>query len=303
MRTVFLGTSVFAAAVLERLAGSEHRPALVLTRPDRPRGRGRKLGAPPVAEAARRLQIALEQPASVNEPSAHELIAGVRPEAVIVCAFGALVSEPLLSEHELLNVHPSLLPRWRGAAPVERAIMAGDAQTGVSIMRLTAGLDSGPVCLTRAEPIRPGDSYGSLAGRLQELGGELIVRALDLAARGEPVAFVEQVQAGVTYAEKIGPDDRLLNPARPARELERTVRALHPHIGARVALAGGTLLGVRAARVAAGDPGEAPPAGTLARDGERLLYGAMDGALELECVQPPGGRPMDAGAYLRGHAL
>ncbi len=220
-----------------------------------------------------------------------------------MCAFGALVKEPLLSAHELLNVHPSLLPRWRGAAPVERAIMAGDARTGVSIMRLTAGLDSGPVCLAESLPIGPQDTYGSLAERLQALGGELIVSALDETARGEPPAFVEQDEAGVTYAEKIGPEDRLLDPARSAEELERLVRALHPHIGARLALAGGELLGVREARVEAVLGQDGPPAGKLSADGERLLYGTARGTLELVCVQPSGARPMDAGAYLRGHAL
>ncbi len=303
MRTVFLGTSPFAVAVLQRLAASEHRPALVLTRPDRPRGRGRKRGSPPVADAARALGIELEQPASVNEPSARESIARARSEAVIVCAFGALVKEPLLSEYELLNVHPSLLPRWRGAAPVERAIMTGDARTGVSIMRLTAGLDSGPVCLAESLQIEPHDSYGSLAERLQSLGGELIVGALDLIARGESPEFVEQDERGVTYAEKIGPEDRLLDPARPAEELERVVRALHPHIGARLQLADGGLLGVHEVRVEADPRMDGPPAGGLAADGERLLYGTARGTLELVRVQPPGARPMDAGAYLRGHAL
>jgi methionyl-tRNA formyltransferase len=316
MRTVFLGTSAFAAAVLERLATGEHRPALALTRPDRPRGRGRKLGAPPVAQAAGRLGIALEQPANVNDAPARELIAQARPDVVIVCAFGALIREPLLSEHELLNVHPSLLPRWRGAAPVERAIMAGDERTGVSIMRLTAGLDSGPVCLAQSLPIDPHDCYGSLAERLQALGGELIVRALDLVARGQAPAFVEQTEDGVTYAEKIGPEDRLLDPARPAEELERVVRALHPHIGARVALADGTLLGVHRARtlVDAASTGHAPDGpdtdsgderggagrGMTERDG-RLLLDCAPGMLELLEVQPPGGRAMDASAYLRGH--
>jgi methionyl-tRNA formyltransferase len=303
MRTVFLGTSSFAGAVLERLAASEHRPTLVLTRPDRPRGRGRKLGAPPVADVARALAIEVEQPASVNEPSASELIARACPEAVIVCAFGALVKEPLLSEYELLNVHPSLLPRWRGAAPVERAIMAGDARTGVSIMRLAAGLDSGPVCLAESLQIEPHDSYGSLAERLQSLGGELIVRALDTTARGRPLPFVEQDETGVTYAEKIGLEDRLLDPARSAQELERVVRALHPHIGARLQLADEGLLGVHEARVAP-DPGAGePPAGRLSSDGDRLLYGTSRGTLELLRVHPPGGRAMDASAYLRGHAV
>jgi len=298
LRTVFLGTSDFAAAVLERLVASEHRPSLVLSRPDRPRGRGRRLAAPPVAERARALGIALEQPERVNEPSVADLIAEVQPDVVVVCAFGALIKEPLLSAHEILNVHPSLLPRWRGAAPIERAIMAGDEHTGLSIMLLTAGLDSGPVCLTAAEPIALKDTYGSLAARLQEVGGELLVRALDLLGGNEPPSFAEQDETGVTYAEKITPEDRLLDPARPAVELERIVRALHPHIGARVALAEGGLLGVHRARVAA----ERTAAGTLTAVEGRLLYGSSDGALELLEVQPPGGRPMAAAAYLRGHA-
>jgi methionyl-tRNA formyltransferase len=298
LRTVFLGTSEFAAAVLERLAASDHRPALVLSRPDRPRGRGRRLAAPPVADRARALGVTLEQPESVNEPSVAAQIAEMQTDVMVVCAFGALIKEPLLSAHELLNVHPSLLPRWRGAAPIERAIMAGDERTGVSIMRLTAGLDSGPVCLTADDPITPDDTYGSLATRLAKTGGELLVRALDLTAAGTPPAFAEQEEAGVTYAEKIGPEDRLLDPDRPAGELERVVRALHPHVGARVALAGGGLLGVHRARVAQ----ERTPRGTLRTVAGRLLYGASDCALELLEVQPPGGRSMDVAAYLRGHA-
>lgn len=327
MSVVFIGTSEFAAAVLERMAGDEtHRPALVLTRPDRARGRGRRLSAPPVAERARALGIPLEQPASVNDPQAMALIAQAgRSQAegdvsacsgpsarqtVVVCSYGELIKEPLLSAHEVLNVHPSLLPRWRGAAPVERALMAGDEQTGISIMRLTAGLDSGPVCLAAAEPIRPDDTYGSLAERLQKLGGELILRALH-----EAPPFAEQPQEGVTYAEKIAPADRLLDLARPAIELERVVRALHPHIGARVALSDGTLLGVHRAALDpdaseaepggegnAGAPHAAGAPGLDARDG-RLLLQCSPGVLELLVVQPPGGRPMEGSAYLRGHGL
>jgi methionyl-tRNA formyltransferase len=147
LRTVYLGTSPFAVAVLERLAGSPHRPALVVTRPDRPRGRGRSLQAPPVADAARALGIDVMQPEALHAPEPLERIAAAAPDALVVCAYGVLIREPLLSGYEVVNVHPSLLPRWRGAAPVERAIMAGDSETGVSIMRLTEGLDSGPVCL------------------------------------------------------------------------------------------------------------------------------------------------------------
>jgi methionyl-tRNA formyltransferase len=296
--TVFLGTSEFAAAVLERLAAEPaHRPALVLTRPDRPRGRGRRLASPPVAELARELGLPLDQPESVNSEPARGRIAGLGRVTIIVCAFGALIKEPLLSEHELLNVHPSLLPRWRGAAPVERAIMAGDAETGVSIMRLTAGLDSGPVCLAASEPIAADDTYGTLAPRLARLGGDLLVRTLD-----ETPGFHEQPDVGVTYAEKISPEDRLLDPARSAVELERAVRALHPHIGARLQLGEQSWLGVLAATVAATVTG-GPEAGALADAGGRLLFGTRDGALELLRVQPPGGRAMDASDYLRGHPV
>jgi methionyl-tRNA formyltransferase len=273
LRTVYLGTSAFAATVLERLAASEHRPALVVTRPDRPAGRGRRLTAPPVATAAAQLGLEVFQPEAVNDDAARARIAAAEPAAVVVCAFGALIREPLLSDFPMLNVHPSLLPRWRGAAPVERAIMAGDERTGVSIMRLTAGLDSGPVCLAADEEIRPDDDYGTLATRLEELGARLLVRALD-----EQPSFVEQDEAGVTYAEKITGEDRTLDPTAPAEVNERIVRALHPHIGARLPLGDGTFLGVRRARV------------------------ADDGTLELVEVQPAGGRPMAYADYLRGHA-
>ncbi|HEV2982185.1 MAG TPA: methionyl-tRNA formyltransferase [Solirubrobacteraceae bacterium] len=306
MSVVYLGTTEFAAAVLEKLAASAaHRPSLVLTRPDRPRGRGRKLASPPVADAARRLGIELRQPERINDPDARALIGDGR-QTVVVCAFGALIKEPLLSEHEMLNVHPSPLPRWRGAAPVERAIMAGDAQTGVSIMRLTAGLDSGPVCMSASEPIDAQDTYGTLAARLQALAGELLVRTLDLKARGTPPPFVEQDDAAATYAEKIDPQDRLLDPQLDAAALERRVRALEPHIGARVRLRDGTLIGVhRAALVSdsgAAAPGDHSPGvlGVTAA-GERLLLRCRDGELELLVVQPPGGRAMDAASFMRGH--
>jgi methionyl-tRNA formyltransferase len=328
LRTVYLGTSEFAATVLARLAQGPHRPALVISRPDRPSGRGRKLTAPPVATAARELGLPLEQPERVNEPAVLDAIERAAPGEVvpIVCAFGALIKEPLLAAHPLLNVHPSLLPRWRGAAPIERAIMAGDGETGVSIMRLTAGLDSGPVCRVASVTIAPEDTYGTLAPRLAALGGELLVGVLEEWERGRPPAFLEQDDARASYAEKIGPEDRQLDPARGALELERVVRALHPHIGARLTLPDGSTLGVLRARAAAAvvslPASAAPPAGALTEpagnaappadapapgiltDAEgRLVYGTCDGALELLEVQPPGGRAMDARAYLRGHAL
>jgi methionyl-tRNA formyltransferase len=292
MRTVYLGTSDFAVEVLERLAATPHRPVLVVTRPDRPRGRGRKVQPPPVAERAALLGVETIQPQDVNADDARAAIAAAEPEAVLICAYGALVKEPLLYAHPMYNVHPSLLPRWRGAAPIERAIEAGDEETGVTIMRPTAELDAGPLCLQRAEPIDPGDDYGSLAARLAALGGELLVEALDT----EP-PFRDQPEQGVTYAGKIEPDDRLLDPARPADELERRVRALTPHIGAYV----GDRLGVRRAALAQGVD-DVEPGRLEQRDG-RLLYGASPGALELIEVQPPGKRAMDAEAWLRGNRV
>jgi methionyl-tRNA formyltransferase len=263
MRTAYLGTSAFAVTVLERLVASPHRPVLVVTRPDRPRGRGRKLAPPPVADAARALGIPLIQPQSINTGEARERIASARPEVVCICAFGALIKEPLLSDYEMLNVHPSLLPRWRGAAPVERAIEAGDDETGVTIMRPTAELDAGPICLQRSEPIRADDDYGTLSARLAALGGELLVYALD----SRP-GITPQPEEGATYAEKIESEDRRLDPTRPADELERRVRALNPHIGAWVELSDGPHLGVRRAALA----GNSVPAGEVALRNGRLLY-------------------------------
>jgi len=315
MRTVYLGTSPFAVTVLERLARSEHRPVLVITRPDRRRGRGRRLAPPPVAEAAHALSFELAQPDSVNEPEARTLIADYEPDVVVICAFGALVKEPLLSNHEMLNVHPSLLPRWRGAAPIERAIEAGDERTGISIMRPVAEMDAGPVCLAGQEEIRPDDDFGALSARLAQLGGDLLVEALDRQPACRP-----QPAQGVTIASKIEAEDRRLDAhGVGASALERRVRALTPHVGTwvelegqgedlstgpapperRLAVSRARAVGDRPDRGDAGPPELAP--GALFADGNRLLLGcAGASALELIEVQPPGGRRMAAADWLRG---
>ena len=287
-----MGTSEFAVAVLRRLAASQHSPALVVTRPDRPRGRGRKLTPPPVADVARELGLEVFQPDSVNSDEGRARISEAAPDEVLICAYGALIKEPLLSEHPMLNVHPSLLPRWRGAAPIERAIEAGDEVTGVTIMRPVAELDAGPMCLQREEPIGPEDDFGSLASRLAELGGELLVETLD--TRPD---CVEQPAEGVTIAPKIESEERRLDPAAGPESLVRRVRALNPHVGTWVELGPGERLGVRSARVA---HESAAPGQLVAVDGH-LLWGCAGGALELLMVQPPGGRAMDAAAFLRGH--
>jgi methionyl-tRNA formyltransferase len=298
VRTVYLGTSDFAATVLRRLADSPHRPALVVTPPDRRQGRGRKVQPPPAAIAAGELEIDLLQAENVNEETALERIRAARPEAVVVCAFGQLIREPLLSEWPMLNVHPSLLPRWRGAAPIERAIMAGDERTGVSIMQLTAGLDSGPVALREEVSISADDDFESLSGRLAGLGGELLVRALDLLAT-DALDFEEQDEGGVTYAEKIDPAERRLDPSRPATELAARVRALNPHVGTYLETAGGERLGVRRARAV----DVSVKTGTTKAEWGVMLVGCSRGALRLELVQPPGGKAMPVDAYLRGHPL
>ncbi len=295
-RTAYLGTSDFAVEVLERLARSEHRPELVVAPVDRPRGRGRRLASPPVAEAARALGIELLQTADASEPATIERIRARGVEVGVVCAFGQLIREPLLGGIELLNVHPSLLPRWRGAAPIERAILAGDERTGVTIMGVDAGLDSGPIALAEPLEIGPAEDYGSLSGRLAALGGELVVRALDDRAAGALV-LTPQDESLATYAEKVAAAERRLDPSRPASELARVVRALNPHIGTYLELADGGRLGVLAA---AAEPGGQP--GTLRAVDDSLVLGCADGSLRLERVRPAGGRAMDAEAFLRGHS-
>jgi methionyl-tRNA formyltransferase len=280
---------------------SPHRPSLVVTPPDRPKGRGRKLAAPPAAEAARELDIDLLQTASVNGEDELAEIAAHEPEVICVCEFGQLIKEPLLSRYLMLNVHPSLLPRWRGAAPIERTLMAGDTMTGVTIFKIGAGLDSGPLALSDTEPVQPDDTAGTLSARLAPLGARLLVDALDRAEAGR-LELTEQPEDGATYAHKIEAADRQLDPARPAADLERVVRALTPHIGAQVTLPDGQPLRVWSSKVDTSESVAPEPGELRAVDG-RLLFGTSKGALELTEVQPPGKRPMPAAAFLRGHSL
>jgi methionyl-tRNA formyltransferase len=273
-------TAPFGADVLEQLA-ARHEVAFLLTRPDRRRGRGRKLAPPPAKLTAERLGVPVFQPERLD--ASVELSA----ERVVAVAYGLIVPPPLLDRHQWLNVHPSLLPRWRGAAPVERAVMAGDAETGVTIIELVGELDAGPIGARESFPIGPGDDAGAVYDR----AAEVATRLLDPL----PVRFTPQPGEGVTYAEKITAADRELDARRGADALERQVRALHPHIGARLPEG----LGVLAARLAS----RPTPAGTLAAEDGRLYYGATPGTLELLRVQPPGKRTMDASSYLRGHAV
>jgi methionyl-tRNA formyltransferase len=262
-RIAVAATAPFGADVLERVA-ARHEVAALLTRPDARAGRGRALASPPAKEVAERLGIPVLQPALL------EAGLDLGAPTVVVCAYGLLVPGSLLAERVWLNVHPSLLPRWRGAAPVERAIMAGDAESGVTIHETVAALDAGPVAAREAFPIGPEDDAGAVYARAAEVAARLLDVVL-----AEPTPVFAPQAGSPTYAEKIGPGDRRLDLARPADELVRTVRALSPHIGARAELEGRPLT-VWRARV------------------------ADDGSFEPLEVQPDGGRRMPVDAWRRG---
>lgn len=299
MSGAFLGTSEFAATVLRRLAGSEAKPSLVVTLPDRRQGRGRKLSPSPVALEAEELGIALLKSGDVNAEEDRERIVGSAGPGgwSAICAFGQLIKEPLLSEAPMLNVHPSLLPRWRGAAPIERAIMAGDEQTGVCIMRLVAGLDSGPVALSETVEVDPDEDFGDLSGRLARIGGDLLVEALSSAASGG-LQWTEQDDELATYAEKVESGERRIDPSRTARECHDLVRALTPHVGAWLGLEGDERLGVVRTAPA---PGVTVGPGELTSSEGRLYLGCSDQGLELLEVRPPGKSTMDARSFLSGY--
>jgi methionyl-tRNA formyltransferase len=253
-RLAVAATAPFGADVLERLTG-RHDIAYVLTRPDRPRGRGRAVGPPPAKEAAGRLGIEVRQP---------ERLTGfdIDADAVVVVAYGALIPEELLERALWVNVHPSLLPRWRGAAPVERAIMAGDRETGVTIHRTTAELDAGPIAAQRRIPIAPDDDAGAVYAKAAPVAAELLEGVL-----ADP-SFTPQPDEGATYADKIGAQDRYIDWAWPPEKIVNVVRALSPHIGARAELEGRPVI-VWRARV---DDGRAVPVEVQPEGRRRMSY-------------------------------
>jgi methionyl-tRNA formyltransferase len=260
-RIGFAATAPFGADVLERLAAG-HDVAFCLTRPDRPAGRGLRLDPPPAKVAAEKLGIPVLQPERLDE--AVELPV----DTIVTCAYGVIVPPSLLARHQWLNIHPSLLPRWRGAAPVERAIMAGDSETGVTIIRLTEELDAGPIAVQQRFPIEPDDDAGAVYERSAGIAAGLLNDVLE-----NPV-FHDQPEEGATYAEKLTAADRELDLHAPPEESLRRIRALSPHIGARAELDGRRVT-IWKARVEA----------------RRLLP---------EIVQPDGRRRMTYGDFLRG---
>ncbi|MCW2924830.1 MAG: methionyl-tRNA formyltransferase [Thermoleophilia bacterium] len=304
MALAFAGTAPFGAAMLRALLDGpgDGRPgrevALVVSQPDRPAGRGKQLASPPVAALAKERGVELVQPERMHEPELLERYRELGITTFVVAAFGQMVREPLLTDFLMLNVHGSLLPEYRGAAPIERSIMDGRAETGVGIMQMEAGLDTGPVALEARVPIAHDDDAGAVFAKLEAAGALILFDALERVDSGE-LEFTPQPATGETYAHKITAVDRMLDPARPASELHDQVRALSPHVGAWL-LVDGDRLGVWRTAVADSDSPVAGRPGAVWHDAQRLQLGTSAGALEVLELQPPGKRRMAAGDWLRG---
>ncbi len=301
MRLAFAGTPDFAVPALEALIAAGHRVAAVYTQPDRPAGRGRQLQPSPVAQRAAALELPLRQPAKFTA----EAIAGMEQlavDALVVVAYGLILPAGALAAPRLgcFNIHGSLLPRWRGAAPIQRAVLAGDRESGVTIMRMDAGLDTGAMLLREALPIAPQMTSGELHDALAPLGARLMVQALDALARGT-AHETPQPADGVTYAKKISKDEARLDWSRPAEELARAVRAYNPAPVAWTELDGER---VRIFRARAGDAATHAEPGTIVDAGAgviRIVTGA--GTLLVGELQWPGGKPLSAQQAAAGRAL
>ena len=308
MRVVFAGTPEFARVALERLLRAGFEVPLVLTQPDRPAGRGLKLAASPVKREAERHGLPLAQPAGLrldgrhaaDAAAARAALEAARPDVMVVAAYGLLLPDWALAlpPRGCVNIHASLLPRWRGAAPIHRAIEAGDAETGITIMQMDAGLDTGDVLLMAREPIRPSDSTATLHDRLAELGGRLVVEALELAARGG-LPRTPQPAEGASYAHKIEKAEAAIDWSQPAAVIERRVRAFDPFPGAHFTWGDETVKLWRA-EPAHGREGVAP-GGVLQFDDASLVVACGEGALALRELQRAGGRRLPVREFLAGH--
>jgi methionyl-tRNA formyltransferase len=316
MKLVFAGTPEFARAALQRLLDAGFEVPLVLTQPDRPAGRGMKLQASPVKQLAQEHGLALAQPRSLkldgryplDAAAARDAIVAARADVMVVAAYGLILPQWVLDQMTqdgaalgCLNIHASLLPRWRGAAPIHRAVEAGDAQTGVTIMQMDAGLDTGDMLLRETVPIREDDTTGSLHDRLATLGARLIVEALEIAACGG-LRAESQPAEGVTYAHKIDKAEAALRWSEPAAALARRVRAFNPFPGAATALAGDAVK-VWTARAEAGNGQVAAPGTLVSAGAEGLRVQTGDGVLVMTELQRAGGKRLGAADFLRGFAV
>jgi methionyl-tRNA formyltransferase len=294
MRVVFMGTPDFSVPALEMLVRGGHEVVAAYTQPPRPAGRGQRERISPVQGAATRLGVPVRHPKSLRTPEAQAEFAALESDVAVVVAYGLILPQPVLDapRHGCLNIHASLLPRWRGAAPIHRAIMSGDAETGVCIMQMDAGLDTGPVLLRAATPIRPTDTTGDLHDRLAAMGADLIGAAL---GRLPELTRVPQPDEGATYAAKIDKAEAQVDWTKPAPEIDRQIRGLSPFPGAWTTHDGRRLKLLRS-RLA---PGTGTPGEVL--DGLTIACGA--GAVDILEVQAEGRARQDAASFLRGTAI
>ncbi len=295
MKVAFGGTPEFARLALAAIIAAGFEVPLVLTQPDRPAGRGQKLQSSPVKALALEHGIPVHQPERLRDPATHEPLIAAAPDVLVIAAYGLILPQAVLDIPRIgsLNIHASLLPRWRGAAPIQRAIKAGDAETGVTIMRMEAGLDTGPMLLAEALPITADDSAASLHDKLASQGARLIVQALRDLERLTPVP---QPVEGVTYANKIDKAEAKLDFRLPAVELARRIRAFDPFPGAVGTLDGTAIKFWRA--LAESSPGI--PGTVLTADASGVVVACGDGALRITELQKPGGKRLSAAGFLCG---
>jgi len=297
MRVIFAGTPEFAAEALKAIIAAGHDIPLVLTQPDRPAGRGMKLRMSPVKEVALAHGLTVAQPENLKTPEARQPIAQADADVMVVAAYGLILPQAALDMPRLgcVNIHASLLPRWRGAAPIHRAIEAGDAETGITLMQMDAGLDTGAMLTRSAVPITETDTTGSLHDRLAELGAQEIVALLPRLAAGD-IQPEPQDGALATYAAKISKEEAALDWSQSATELSRKIRAFNPFPGASAEVDGAPLKIWRAHVL----PGAKPPGTLLASDPDSLVVACGEDALALDEVQKPGGKRQSVAEYLRG---
>jgi len=297
MRVIFAGTPEFAAHALRAIVAAGHVVPLVLTQPDRPAGRGMALQPSPVKRMAEANGIEVFQPPTLKDATAQEKIAAIQADVMVVAAYGLIVPQVVLDMPRFgcINIHASLLPRWRGAAPVQRALLAGDQETGVCIMRMEAGLDTGPVLLRATCPISATDNAATLHDRLAERGAYLIVEALSRL----PLPAEPQPAAGVTYAHKIEKAEALIDWSKDAQELDRHIRAFNPFPGAQAQFGGQTVKLWQAVPVAgSGDKGR-----ILSVDRSSIVIACGSGALAVSELQKAGGKRLPVREFLAGHPL
>ena len=294
MKIVFAGTPDFAALSLNALLAAGHDIALVLTQPDRPSGRGMVLRSSPVKIAAEASGIDVFQPLTLKDPATQERVRAVQADAMIVAAYGLILPQAVLDMPRFgcINIHASLLPRWRGAAPIQRAIEAGDTESGVCIMQMEAGLDTGPVLLSGHVPIAADETAGTLHDKLADMGARLIVETLAKL----PIDAVVQPEIGVTYAAKIEKAEAQIDWRRPAREIERQIRAFNPFPGAAGTLDGAAIKVWRSELVAAA----APPGTVVSVERSGIVVACGDGGLCLTELQKAGGKRLPVAQFLAG---